>query len=245
VQRIGYDSYTPDNGVLIAKNKDTLRGRNGGPNAFNSYIWAVDAHPEDINMVDFVRPNGEEVMRTVADYRQLNDALFHAGLESGSEFEWEDTPNRLHFYVIDLDTDEDGILSYTLGVRSLDGGGAHERGIMLHPPEAQRVRRANTAVEFTLHNSGTAAATDLALHPGDVTAYLTSDIYRLAVSVDGDGWSARLLNALAAVEFGTTRTVTVYVSREGDSAQSATVTLRATSEGDPSVTVTSAMQVSR
>jgi len=245
VQRIGYDSYTPDNGVLIAKNKDTLRGRNGGPNAFNSYIWAVDAHPEDINMVDFVRPNGEEVMRTVADYRQLNDALFHAGLESGSEYEWEDTANRLHFYVIDLHEDENGILSYTLGVRSLDGAGAHERGVMLHPPEAQLVRRANTPVEFTLHNSGTAAATYSAIHPGDVTAYVTSDIYRLAVSVEGDGWSAQLLNALAAVEFGTTQPVTVYVSPEGDGAPSATVTLRATSEGDPSKTVTSTVEVSR
>jgi hypothetical protein len=36
VQRIGYDSFTPDNGVLLAKFKDTLRGRNGGPNEFNS-----------------------------------------------------------------------------------------------------------------------------------------------------------------------------------------------------------------
>ena len=56
VQRIGYDSFTPDNGVLLAKNKDGLRGRNGGPNEFNSYIWVIDAHPEDINEVDYVRP---------------------------------------------------------------------------------------------------------------------------------------------------------------------------------------------
>ncbi len=121
VQRIGYDSFTPDNGVIIAKNKDRLRGRNGGPNAFNSYIWIIDAHPEDINVVDYVKPNGEEVKRTIADYRQLNDALFHAGFNSGSEFEWEDAPNRLHFYVIETQKDKDGILSYTLAVRSLDG----------------------------------------------------------------------------------------------------------------------------
>ena len=57
VQRIGYDSFTPDNGVLIAKNKDSLRGRNGGPNGFNSYIWVIDAHPEDIDMVDYIKPN--------------------------------------------------------------------------------------------------------------------------------------------------------------------------------------------
>ncbi|HVT79534.1 MAG TPA: hypothetical protein VHM90_02665, partial [Phycisphaerae bacterium] len=34
VQRMGYDSFTPDSGVLIAKNKDT-ESSNGGPNGFN------------------------------------------------------------------------------------------------------------------------------------------------------------------------------------------------------------------
>ena len=124
VQRIGYDSFTPDSGVLIAKNKDSLRGRNGGLNGFNSYIWVIDAHPEDINVVDYFKPDGTPVMRTIADYRQLNDALFHAGLDSGSQYEWEDTPNRLHFYVVGIRRDKDGILFYTLAVRSLDGAGA-------------------------------------------------------------------------------------------------------------------------
>ncbi len=72
-----------------------------------------------------------------------------------------------------------------------------------------------------------------------------SDIYRLAASIDGEGWSAQLLNALAAVEFGGSQTVTVYVSQEGGSSATATVTLRATSESDPSVTATSRVQLSR
>ncbi len=245
VQRIGYDSFTPDNGVLIAKNKDTLRGRNGGPNGFNSYIWAIDANPEDIGLVDFVRPNGEEVMRTVADYRQLNDALFHAGLDSGSEFEWQDTFNRLHFYVINLAKNQEGILSYTVGVRSLDGSGPQLRGVAIDGPTGETVRRANTPVSFTLHNTGTAESTDPTLHPSDANAHLESDIYRLAVSIDGEGWSAQLLNALAAVEFGGSQTVTVYVSQERGSSATATVTLRATSESDPSVTATSRVQLSR
>ena len=82
----------------IAKNKNN----EGNTCGYNCFTWVIDAHPEDIRMVDFKRPNGEPVMRTVADYRQLNDALFHAGLNSGSQYEWEDTPNRLHFYVVDL-----------------------------------------------------------------------------------------------------------------------------------------------
>ena len=245
VQRIGNDSYTPDNGVLIAKNKDSMRGRNGGPNAFNSYIWVIDAHPEDINMVDYVRPNGEKVMRTVADYRQLNDALFHAGLDSGSQFEWKDTPNRLHFYAIDLKKTEEGILSYTLGVRSLDGSGQQERGVSLIGPAEQDMGQPNTPIIFTLTNTGSLAEAAPQLHPQDATPYLRADIFRLSVSMEGEGWSAQLLNALAAVESGGSQPVTVYVSRESGSDASGTVSLRATSESDPSKTAVFSVPVSR
>ncbi len=245
VQRIGYDSFTPDNGVLVAKNKDSLRGRNGGPNAFNSYIWVIDAHPEDINIVDYVKPNGEKVMRTVADYRQLNDALFHAGLDSGSFFEWEDTPNRLHFYVVDLRKNKDGILSYTLAVRSLDGSGPQQRGTALEAPAAVKAGSANAPISFTLKNTGRSAATDPAIHPADVLPYLNSDIYRLTVSVEGKGWTARLLNGLAALEFGGSRSIAVSVSSEAGSSPSAKVTLTAVSESDPFKTATATVMVSK
>ncbi|MDH5467934.1 MAG: hypothetical protein OEY25_11000 [Candidatus Aminicenantes bacterium] len=245
IQRVGYDSFTPDNGVLIAKNKDSLRGRNGGPNAFNSYIWVIDAHPEDINMVDYIKPNGEKVMRTIADYRQLNDALFHAGLNSGSQFEWEDTPNWLHFYVIDVEKNKEGILSYTLAVRSLDGSGLQERGVALDAQANQKLRGPNTPVTFTLNNTGKAAETDPALHLSDASAYLNSDVYRLSVSVEGEGWTAQLLNSLAAVEFGGSQPVTVYVSPADRGARSAMVTLRAVSESDPSKTAAATKKVSR
>ena len=129
VQRIGYDSFTPDNGVLINK----IRDRADSSPGYGCFNWVIDAHPEDINMIDFRRPDGTPVMRTVADYRQLNDALFHAGLNSGSYYEWEDTPNRLHFYIIDLSRDESGILSYKVGVRSLDGSGPQGRGVSVTP----------------------------------------------------------------------------------------------------------------
>ena len=247
VQRIGYDSFTPDNGILIAKNKDSLRGRNGGPNSFNSYIWVIDAHPEDINTVDYVKPNGERVMRTIGDYRQLNDALFHAGLDSGSLCEWEDTPNRLHFYVIDLKKSDAGILSYALAVRSLDGSGPQKRGAALEVLSTPKPDRPNTPVVFTLENTGSAAETDPAAHPSGAIAgaYLNSDVYRLSVSVDGKGWTARLLNGLAAVEPGKTRRVTVYVTQEAGSAPLAKVTLRASSESDPSKTATATAIVTK
>lgn len=247
VQRIGYDSFAPDGGVLLARTKDDLRGRNGGPNEFNSFIWVIDAHPEDIDMIDYVKPeSGEPVLRTIADYRQLNDALFHAGLDSGSEFEWLDEPNRLHFYVVDLQRDERGVRSYTLAVRSLDGPGPAERGVALDPPEGAdpEIRTAHTPVTFTLRNTGGAAA-DTSFHPDDARAHLGSDLYRLSASVDGDGWSVRLLNALAAVEAGASHDVTVYVSPRPGASSSVTVTLTATSESDPEASANARWEVSR
>ena len=247
VQRIGYDSFTPDNGVLIAKNKQKADNSPG----YSCFTWVIDAHPEDIKRVDFKRADGTTVMRTVADYRQLNDALFHAGLDSGSQYEWEDAANRLHFYVIDLRKDTQGILSYTLGVRSLDGAGPHTRGAAIAAPAGRTLPPGADprAVNFTLKNTGKAAAVDPGAHaldasvtvngevrrqkvPQDVSAFVNGDIYRLAVSVDGRGWSAQLQNALAAVRFGESASVPVYVSRTPQGSSSATVTLKATSESD-------------
>jgi hypothetical protein len=245
VQRLGYDSFTPDNGVLLAKFKDSLRGRNGGPNGFNSYIWVIDAHPEDINRVDYVKPDGEVVMRTVADYRQLNDALFHAGLDSGSEFEWEDPFNRLHFYVVDLERNADGILAYTVAVRSLDGSGSQARGGAMEGLTEVRIGGANDPVTLTLRNTGEAAEPAAELHPDDAEAFLRWDLYRLSASVQGEGWSVRLLNALAAVEVGASKPVTVFVTPGQGASETATLTLTATSESDPSATAQTTVSMSR
>jgi len=237
IQRIGYDSFCPDSGVLIAKNKDG-EGSNGGTNGFNCFNWVIDAHPEDMHKLDFKRPNGEPVMRTIADYRQLNDALFHAGLNSGSQYEYEDAPNRLHFYVIDLKTGPQGVRTYTLGVRSLDGSGPQRRGVALAGPAARAVRARNSPCVFTLNNTGAAAPTDPAAHPQDATPWLGSDIYRLSVSAQGEGWTAQLRNGLAAVKFGGSAPVAVYVTRAANAAAAGTITLTATSEGDASKTAT-------
>jgi M6 family metalloprotease-like protein len=250
VQRIGYDSFTPDNGVLIAMNRDSLRGNNGGPNAYNSFIWVIDAHPEDMGRADYVKPNGQVVMRTIADYRQLNDALFHVGNDSGSSFEWEDSPNRLHFYIIDLATDSRGIRTYTLGVRSLDGSGQQSRGVAIDAPGDARVKGANTGIRFTVRNTGSAATADAGTgasttrHSDDANAFANADILRVTTTVDGQGWTVRLLNSLIAIDAGQQADMTVYASAVDGAAASATITLHAVSESDPSKTVDAMVRVS-
>jgi hypothetical protein len=134
--------------------------------------------------------------------------------------------------------DKDGILSYTLAARSLDGSGPQGRGATLAaPPARPRLKsgHADFPVSFTLKNTGSAAA-----------APFDADVYRLSASVEGHGWTARLPNGLAAVKAGGTQTVTVYVScDDAKTAKTATVTLRATSESDPARSATVTARVSR
>ena len=152
-------------------------------------------------------------MRTPADYRQLNDALFHAGLRSGSAYEWQDTANRLHFYVIDLRRDDKGILSYTVGVRSLDGAGPQARGVTASAPATLAVAGSST-FNVTLRNTGAAAP---ARHRHRIhrmprrTCSATSIVCRS--SVDRPEWSAALQNALVAVKVGESIAVPVHVTR--------------------------------
>lgn len=233
VDRMGFDSFTPDSGVIIAKNK-TGEGNTCGYNCFD---WVVDANPQDIGLVDFRRPDGTPVMATIADHRQLNDAAFHAGLDSGSAYEWVDTANRLHFYVIGVRRDGRGVLSYSLAVRSLDGAGPQRRGVRLGTPTVSGVRPGQAAMcAFPLTNTGQGATNTGGHTSPNVAAKLNNDVYRLSVSSQGNGWTAQLDNALATAAAGRTVTVPVYVARTPASAGSTTVTLTARSESNPGVT---------
>ena len=136
VQQIGSDSFDPGHGVLISKVKNS--SSNCGANV-NCFAWVIDSHPEDINHIDFIKPDGTPKMATLGDERQLNDASFNAGLDSGSSYEWTDERNRLRFYVVDTRMDADGILHYKVAVKSLDGAGPQTRGVALQAAGATEV----------------------------------------------------------------------------------------------------------
>jgi len=192
---------------LLAKNKDK-ESNNGGPNGFNCFNWVIDANPQDIRKVDYLHPvDSTPVMRTPADYRQLNDALFHAGTNSGSKAEWEDRANRLHFYILDKFVNPDGILSYQVGVRSLDGTGNLKHGVT-----AKFVQKPDDVDGKYLRITNTGKSTD---------------IYRLTVA----NKTASLTNELIAIPLGESREVKVYI---GNSASNI-LTVQVTSESDSSV----------
>ncbi len=242
VQRIGYDSFCPDNGVLIAKNKDR-ESRNGGPNGFNCFNWVIDAHPEDINMVDYIRPDGKPVMRTIADYRQLNDALFHAGNNSGSLYEWEDPYNRLHFYIIDIIRNEQGILSYKIGVRSLDGSGDQKHDLAVKAPSKHRMENKGDYCSFRVTNAGTGTEAQSTLHSSDVSDNINFDIIRMTVTAEGADWHAWLPNSLSALKTGESEDIPVYVSCEDGASKSAKIILTVRSENDPETLMSSSFNV--
>lgn len=242
IQRIGYDSFCPDNGVLIARNRDK-ESRNGGPNGFNCFNWVIDAHPEDINKVDFVKPDGTPVMRTIADYRQLNDALFHAGPASGSRFEWEDVPNSLHFYIIDVIKNAEGILEYKIGIRSNDRSAEDVRQFEVFPPSLKKMKSDAGYTLFTVKNTGEPFTAGTSLHFQNTVRWLNSDIYRLNLSVEGKGWSGELINGLISLEPGASETVPVYLSHEKNASRKAKVSLTVQSESDSTKRVVMVVKV--
>jgi hypothetical protein len=194
-------------------------------------VWFIDAHPEDINRVDYIGPDGQPVMATPGDERQKNDATFNAGVNSGSFYEYEDTANRLHFYIVDKRTDAQGILHYKVGIKSLDGAGPQTRGVSLASPQLGNAEGYTTCT-FDLTNTGEAAAVPN-VHPQDATAFLNSDVYRLSATATGTGWAAYVKSALATAKFGESVSVPVYIEKGTGNGR---VTLTAVSESDPTKT---------
>ncbi|MEU4291401.1 M6 family metalloprotease domain-containing protein [Kribbella sp. NPDC026596] len=220
VDRMGTDSFTPDSGVLLAKTKNQDQA---------PFEWVVDANPQDITMTDYVLPDGTKVPITIGDYRQLSDALFHAGTNSGSEYEYTDTANRLHFYITNVRRDRAGVLSYTVAIRSLDGSGPQKRGVRVLPTVAKPSAKGVQTCNFQLTNTGKAGT--VSEHPDDVTPYLKGDVYRVSAKVNGKDWAISVPNALTTANAGQQTTVPVYTT--AGTSPIAKITLTATSESDP------------
>jgi len=215
VDRVGNDSFAPGHGVLLSKS------RTGGL----PRVWIIDPNPQDIGMIDFYRPDGTPVAVVRGDPRQLNDSTFHAGTNSGSEYEYVDTFNQLHFYVLASHRNAGGVLYYDVAVRRTTGAGPFTRGTALGNPTKKGQRQGFLATcTYPLTNTGQAG-----------TGVFDSDVYRLSATSSSADWKVTLPNALAAAKAGQTVQVPVHVLRDpltDDGDARTVVTLTATSETD-------------
>lgn len=239
IDRMGADSFQPDHGVMLSKTKDADR-----PAPFQ---WTIDANPQDIRLLDFVRPDGSPQYITIGDYRQLADALFHAGTRSGSEFEYVDEPNGLHFYIISPKRDGQGVLHYTVGVRALNATTPTSSAVKVKkgkftPSLSNSTQTYNNS---TLSFTGTCTFPLLNTSPSTsssnttISSHFSSSIYRLSASVaeGGEGWHVALPNALASAPSGgkDETQVKVAVGAEAGAGRKARVVLEATMEGGEGV----------
>ncbi|OJD23650.1 hypothetical protein ACJ73_04991 [Blastomyces percursus] len=190
IDRMGPDSFTPDSGMMISKIKAESRG---------TYQWTIDANPQDLRVVDFYIPDGTPAMVSLGDYCQLADALFHAGTRSGSEYEYVDKANGLHFYIIDIQRDRKGILSYTVAVRPLDKKDSHRRGVKINrgqvkPMRGNKPTYKGVTCSFKLRNTGSysPASGGKQQHSQDISEDLKSDVEQwttVDVAVAADKWA--------------------------------------------------------
>ncbi|WP_157987462.1 M6 family metalloprotease domain-containing protein [Jiangella endophytica] len=229
VERVGNDSFVAGHGVLIGQSRNS-----GSPRA-----WLVDANPNDIGRIDFYRPGnateagGEPVPVVKGDPRQLDDATFHAGTASGSEYEYVDAPNKLHFYVLDTYRDGAGELFYDVAVRNTDAAGPYERGVALGEATTYAVGDSTALVDLPLTNTGQAGA-----------GIYGSDVYRITSTVEGEGWDVTLPYEIKAAAAGGTVPVWAYASAGEGASDTATLTVTATSETDADATVTVEVELS-
>ncbi|WP_233358814.1 hypothetical protein [Thermomonospora amylolytica] len=123
--------------------------------------------------------------------------------------------------MLDLRRDRQGVLSYTVAVRSLDGSGAQRRGVRLLPARAVRAPEPGW-VKCTMRLRNTGA-------PGQAP-YTNADVYRLSANAPA-GWTTWLPHTVVTAPAGGVATVEVYARR--DTGRHGVVELTAVSESDP------------
>ena len=118
VNRVGFDSFLPDRGVLVDIN-DVETGFNGDL----PHIYTIDSHPDPYLGIEYWDPcTGEPVIYGFWDYRQLDDATFDLnapGDEGEVDMMWDNSTHIL-MQVLSTRTDSYGVLSYEIAVSLAD-----------------------------------------------------------------------------------------------------------------------------
>jgi hypothetical protein len=144
--------------------------------------------------------------------------------------------------VININRSKEGVLRYTVGVRSTVGNGPSKHSVQLKK-DGEEKGTTGTLYKFEVRNKGKFAKAKTNEHPQDLSKWLNNDIYRVEAKISGKGWKVEVPNALAAAEFGKSTTVGVAVGKEKGCSKEAQVTVTVTSESDPKVKDTKTFKV--
>ena len=224
VNRVGYDSFTPDAGVLIARTKNA---------DLSPFLWVIDSHPDDIGAIDYIKPDGEPQPYRFGDYRQLSDALFKAGTRGAhpdpelaakgyaandqTTNTFVDEGNNLKFLIVDKLADSAGVLRYRVAVMRATPSPLLTYGVAVAGVESGDAAP-GTVRPLRVQVTNTGSATDV-----------------IRVAAESAGSELKIVNDLVEVGAGESRWVTVH-QRVPETCAPVTVTL--TSEGDTTKTAT-------
>ena len=218
VQQIGSDSFTA--GPRRPDRQDEEHTSGDTAASFNCFVWYIDANPQDINQVDFVQRRrhagqGDARRRAPAQRR-----LVQRRPELGLQYEYTADGNKLHFYIIDKRKDAQGVLHYTVGIRSLDGAGPQTRGVQLGDADAGR-RRGLHHLHVPAEEHGRGGGDAERASAGRVGVPQQRHLPPVGDDLRAPGWEAHLKNALATAKFGETVQVPVYIDKDAGAARRA------------------------
>jgi len=92
INRVGYDSFSPDHGVLISRIGHT--NLIGQGNMDGAGIFVIDAHPGNNNMIQFREADGTPYFFGCEHHVQIANATFRAGLHNNPDFYRDLFPER-------------------------------------------------------------------------------------------------------------------------------------------------------
>ena len=92
IDRVGYDSFSPDHGVLISRIAHTNVVNAGGMDG--GAIFLIDAHPGNSGMIQFFEADGQPYMFACDHHTHLSTAAFRAGLHNNPYYYRTEFPHR-------------------------------------------------------------------------------------------------------------------------------------------------------
>jgi hypothetical protein len=265
IDRVGFDSFNSDHGVVISRSKHSHLVGGGGMDSKGIYI--VDANPGNLGLVQFREADGTPYMMACDHHAQISTAAFHAGTHNNANYyrdifpgrfleddprpgvagatinEWVDIYNDFHFYIL-AKNNHDGIygtfISYDVAARSTRADAWKADGALTlveaATPMIPAVLGNFSKQTYSLTNTGT--ETDI------VRITLGGEIAdKAGIEVSTKDQNAVIHNNLFAIGAGETITFDVFVKNFSGMVKDFDLTVTAASETNAEKAATAGLNI--